>query len=63
MTTNGERFVKRMGLAARYMEVAGVSPFIALSTALEDDEWILVWAAACAMAKDITEDGTLARGA
>jgi hypothetical protein len=52
MTKHGEAFVSRMRVVAQ-MAKAGTPVFAALAAGLEDEDWVLIYAAACRMALDI----------
>jgi hypothetical protein len=52
MNEKGKAFVDRMALVKRMM-AAGTPTFAALAAGLEDDDWILVYAAAQRMAYEI----------
>ncbi len=54
MTPAGTAFVERMMLVER-MAKAGTPVFAALSCSLEDSDWVLVYAAAMRMARDIQD--------
>ena len=55
MTPRGKEFVAKMIAATDLVDKSGKTPFVALSCSLEDDDWILVFAAATKMANDIIE--------
>lgn len=52
MTPRGQAFVASME-AVKVLLRSGLKPFVAMSAGLEDDDWLLVYAAAAKMAEDI----------
>lgn len=52
MTPKGEAFVSRMRIVSQ-MARAGTPVFSALAAGLEDEDWNLIYAAACKLARDI----------
>lgn len=52
MTKQGEAFVERMKVVAR-MANAGTPVFAAMASGLEDEDWTLVYVAACKLARDV----------
>jgi hypothetical protein len=58
MTPAGEAFVERMKLVAK-MANAGTPIFASMAAGLEDEDWTLIYVAACKMARDIEEQHAL----
>lgn len=54
MTQKGMEFVARVKEAV-YVANTGQPVFAAMACTLEDDDWLLVYAAMCKMAKEIEE--------
>lgn len=52
MTEKGAAFVSRMKIAAQLAQT-GTSVFAAMAASLEDEDWTLVYVAACKLARDV----------
>lgn len=58
MTEAGRAFVERMSIVSR-MIAGGAAVFPALASGLEDNDWLLVYAAVRKMVRDIEESDAL----
>lgn len=61
ITPKGEAFVERMKVVSRMVR-AGTPVFAAMAAGLEEDDWVLVYAATCKMARDVEDQAALTTG-
>lgn len=59
ITEKGQAFVDRMKVVAR-MAQGGAPVFAAMAAGLEDEDWTLVYVAACKLARDVETQGEAA---
>lgn len=52
MTPTGQLFITNAE-HAKILVSQGINPFVAMSCSFDKEDWLLVWAAVCALVEDI----------